>query len=216
MYRNLNLNAASINMARERTSSNSSDNADVNPDSEADVTAEAVASAAAAIGSDELQKLQTEAEEARDRALRTQAELENFRRRTQREIDEFQKYQSLPVIRDMLPGMDNLKRAIVSAEQSGDLQNLLDGIRMVSQQFEEVLKRHSAEPISPEGEPFDPNLHEALTQVPSADHPAMTVLQVVETGYKVHDRVVRPAMVIVSTRPPEPSDTDGSASTDHN
>jgi len=192
-------------MSKEKTSTEAA------PDSEAaDVNAEAVASAAAEIGTDELQKLRREAEDAQDRALRTQAELENFRRRTQREVDDFRKYQSLPVIRDLLPGLDNLKRAVDSAEQSGDLQNLLDGIRMVSQQFEDVLKAHCAEPIKPDGQPFDPNLHEALSQVPSAEHPPMTVLQVVETGYKIHDRVVRPAKVIVSTAPPEPTETDES------
>lgn len=156
---------------------------------------------------DELQKLRREADDAQDRALRTQAELENFRRRTQREVDDIRRYQSLPVIRDLLPGLDNLRRAVTAAEQSGDLQNLLDGIRMVTQQFEDVLKTHSAEPIRPEGQTFDPNLHEALSQVPSAEHPPMTVMQVVETGYKIHDRVVRPAKVIVTCAPPAPADT---------
>ena len=151
---------------------------------------------------DQLRQLKKELDAAQDQALRTQAELENFRRRTRNEQDEFRKYQALPVVRDLLPGIDNLKRAIDAAEQSGDLQNLLDGIRMVSQQFVDVLKAHSAEVINPEGKTFDPNLHEALSQVPSADHEPMTVLQVVEQGYRIHDRVVRPAKVIVSCAAP--------------
>jgi molecular chaperone GrpE len=159
----------------------------------------------AAGGEDELNRLRQEAEEAQDRALRIQAELENFRRRTHKEQDEFRKYQALPVVRDLLPGIDNLQRAVTAAEQSGDLQNLLEGIRMVMQQFNDVLKAHSATVICPQDKPFDPNLHEALSQVPSADHEPMTVIQVVENGYQIHDRVVRPAKVIVSCAPPEPA-----------
>jgi len=129
--------------------------------------------------------------------------MENFRRRTYREQEDARKFESLRLVRDILPGMDGLNRAIASAEQTGDLQTLMDGIRMVANQFKEVLKAHAAEPIDALGKPFDPNLHEALTQVPSADHEPMTVLQVVELGYRLHDRVVRPARVIVSCAPPE-------------
>ena len=151
-------------------------------------------------GSDaELEKLQEENAELKDRLLRSQAEFENFRRRMQKESLDAMKYQALPVVRDILPGFDNLKRAIDAAEQSGDTQNLIEGIKMVSQQFQETLKGLSCEAINPEGEAFDPNLHEALTQVPSADHEPMTVLQVVEAGYRMHDRVIRPAKVIVSS-----------------
>jgi len=157
------------------------------------------AESAAAVDTD---KLQEENAELKDRVLRIQAELENFRRRTQKESLEAMKYQALPVIRDLLPGIDNLKRAVDAAEQSGDTQNLIEGIKMVSQQFADALKAHSAEPILPEGEAFDPNLHEAMAQVPSADHEPMTVLQVVEAGYRIHDRVIRPAKVMVSCAPP--------------
>ena len=155
---------------------------------------------------DELQNLRSENEDLRDRVLRIQAELENFRRRTQKEVVDAMKYQSLPLIRDILPGIDNLKRAIDAVEQSGDTQNLVDGIKMVSQQLNDALKAHSAEPISPEGQPFDPNLHEALSQVPSADHEPMTICQVVEVGYRIHDRIIRPAKVIVTCAPPEPAE----------
>ncbi|MCP4510331.1 MAG: nucleotide exchange factor GrpE [Fuerstiella sp.] len=155
---------------------------------------------------DDLQKLRSDNEELRDRVLRVQAELENFRRRTQKEAVDGMKYQSLPLIRDILPGVDNLKRAIDAVEQSGDTQNLVDGIKMVSQQLYDALKAHSAEQINPEGQSFDPNLHEALSQVPSADHEPMTICQVVEIGYRIHDRVIRPAKVIVTCAPPEPAE----------
>ena len=151
----------------------------------------------------ELRKLKSQNEELQDRLLRTQAELENFRRRTMKEAADAMKYQSLPVIRDILPGIDNLQRALDAAEKSGDLQNLVDGIRMVAMQFQDTLKAHSAEAINPEGQPFDPNIHEALTQIPTAGCAPMTVLQVVERGFRIHDRMIRPAKVIVSCTPPE-------------
>ncbi|MEQ9407494.1 MAG: nucleotide exchange factor GrpE [Fuerstiella sp.] len=159
---------------------------------------------------DEIGRLREENAELQDRVLRIQAELENFRRRSQREAADATRYQSLSVIRDMLPGIDNLKRAIDAAEQSGDTQNLIDGIRMVASQFHDVLKQHSAEVINPEGQSFDPNLHEALSQVPSADHEPMSVFQVIEPGYRIHDRVIRPAKVIVTCAPPQagPADSD--------
>lgn len=148
-------------------------------------------------------ELQAKIDDLQNRLLRTQAEMENFRRRSYREQEDARKFESLRMVRDILPGMDGLNRAIASAEQTGDLQNLMNGIRMVANQFKDILKAHAAEPIDALGKPFDPNLHEALTQIPSADHEPMTVLQVVEMGYRLHDRVVRPARVIVSSAPPE-------------
>lgn len=172
----------------------------------ADAAAEAMAAAMAEDAGSPLAntaELQSKVDELQDRLIRTQAEMENFRRRTYREQEDARRFESLRLVRDILPGLDGLNRAIASAEQTGDLQNLLNGIRMVSNQFRDILKAHSAEPIDALGKPFDPNLHEALTQVPSKDHEPMTVLQVVEMGYKLHDRVVRPARVIVSCAPPE-------------
>jgi molecular chaperone GrpE len=148
-------------------------------------------------------ELQDKINQLQDQLLRAQAELENFRRRSQREMADVRKYQSLPVVRDLLPAMDNLNRAVQAAEQTGDVTNLLAGIRMVVQQLADMLKANAAQLIDAEGKSFDPNLHEALSQVPTPDHPPMTVIQVVESGYVMHDRVVRPAKVIVSCAPPE-------------
>jgi len=161
----------------------------------------------------DVSELQAEVAELKDRLLRTQAEMENFRRRSANEAIEAAKYQALPIVRDLVPVMDNLERAVVSAEQTGDVSNLLEGIRMVSRQLTDTLKTHGTEPIVPEGEAFDPNLHEALSQVPTSDYPPMTVVQVVEKGFRMHDRIVRPARVIVSGAPPatdpgEASDAD--------
>lgn len=152
----------------------------------------------------EVAQLQSKLEEVQNRLLRSLAEFENYRRRVQKDQDDARKFESLRLVRDLLPGLDGLQRAILSAEQTGDKQVLLDGIRMVSQQFRDILKMHATEPIDALGKPFDPNVHEALTQIPSADHEPMTVLQVIENGYRMHDRVVRPARVIVSSAPPSP------------
>ena len=148
-------------------------------------------------------ELQSKINDLQNRMIRMQADTDNFRRRTQREQDDARKFESLRLLRDILPGLDGLNRAVSSAEQTGDMQTLLNGIRMVAQQFRDTLKAHAAEPIEALGKPFDPNLHEALTQIPSAEYEPMTVLQVVEMGYRLHDRVVRPARVIVSCAPPE-------------
>lgn len=172
--------------------------------SAADVAADAFVNAVAQDAAAPLAgaaELQAKIDELQGKLMRSYADLENFRRRVQREQDDARKFESLRLVRDLLPGLDGLNRAIASAEQTGDQQALLDGIRMVANQFRDILRTHAAEPIDALGKPFDPNLHEALTQIPSADHEPMTVLQVVEMGYRMHDRVVRPARVIVSSAP---------------
>ncbi len=151
--------------------------------------------------SGQMAELQAKVDDLQSRLMRSYADLENFRRRVQRDQDDARKYESLRLVRDLLPGLDGLNRAISSGEQTGDKQVLLDGLRMVAQQFRDILRVHAAEPIESVGRPFDPNLHEALTQIPSADHEPMTVLQEIEMGYRMHDRVVRPARVIVSCAP---------------
>jgi molecular chaperone GrpE len=137
-----------------------------------------------------------------DRLLRLQAELENFRKRMQREMEQSRQYQALPLARDLLPVLDNLRRALGAAEAAGNAAELVEGVNMVVKQFEDVLARHLVVPIEAVGQPFDAHLHEAVQQVPSPDHPPMTVVAEVERGYLLHDRVVRPAKVIVSSGPP--------------
>ena len=110
-------------------------------------------------------------------------------------------------MRDLLPGLDNLDRAIMAAESTGNANDLVEGVRMVSRQFEDILARHSATAMEAKGKPFDPNLHEAVQQIESPDHPPMTVLEVLEKGFVLRDRVVRPAKVIVSATPPEKAET---------
>ena len=147
-------------------------------------------------------QLASELAAANDRALRLQAEMQNLRNRTSREIADERRYAALPVLRDVLPVLDNIQRAIEAAEKAGEADNLLAGFRLVRQQLETILTRHHAEPIAAEGEPFDPHFHEAILQQPSPDVPADHVMMVTQPGYKLHERVVRPAQVIVSSGVP--------------
>ena len=143
-------------------------------------------------------------EELTNRLARSQAEMENFRRRTRKEVEENRQFQSLNMIRSLLPAIDNLQRALQAAESATKVEDLRAGVEMVAKQFGEILTQHSVLKIEALEQPFDPNLHEALQQVPTADFPPMTVMQELEPGYTMHDRVVRPSKVIVSQSPPEP------------
>jgi molecular chaperone GrpE len=150
---------------------------------------------------DQLEAARSERDANYDLYLRAQAELQNYRKRAQREAEEMRQYQALPFVRDLLPAFDNLHRALAAAESSGSVKELVNGVRMVAKQIEAALGRHEIVPIEAAGKPFDPNLHQAVQQVPSAEHPPMTVVQEVERGFTLKDRVVRPATVIVSTPP---------------
>jgi molecular chaperone GrpE len=148
--------------------------------------------------SDEVSKLIAERDDFREKWIRTSADLENYRRRMQRDLADQRKYESLPLLKAMLPALDNLDRAIHAASTNSNIEELVAGLGMVVKQFETALASVGATPIVAVGQAFDPNRHEALTQMPSADHPPMTVLQEVERGYELADRVVRPSKVVVS------------------
>jgi molecular chaperone GrpE len=171
-------------------------------DKESNVEPDGEHEAAFAEALSDTDQLAAELAAANDRALRLQAEMQNLRNRTSREIADERRYSALPVLRDLLPVVDNIERAIEAAEKAGEAENLLEGFRLVRQQLMTILDRHHAELIDAAGKPFDPNFHEAILQQPSADVPAGHVMQVTQTGYKLHDRVVRPAQVIVSSGPP--------------
>lgn len=151
-----------------------------------------------AAADDALLKAQTEAQELRNQALRAQAELDNYRKRMQREMEDFRRYSNADLMRDLLPVKDNMERALTSAGESTEAAQLLEGVRMVLDQFGSVLERHHCRKIAALGETFDPNLHEAIAQFASDEHAAGTVMQVAQDGYKLHDRVVRPAQVVVA------------------
>jgi molecular chaperone GrpE len=148
--------------------------------------------------------------EARDKVLRAQAELENYRKRARRELEDERRYAEIHLIRDLLPIVDNVSRAIAAAEKKADAAALLEGLKMMSQQFERIFAQHNSKLITDEavGAPFDPHRHEAILQQPSEEHPEHTVLGVTRPGLELHDRIVRPAQVIVSKRGQGPEARD--------
>jgi molecular chaperone GrpE len=166
-------------------------------DESADSDEQTLADAPHMVGSDAAGELAA----ANDRLLRLQAEMQNLRNRTSREIADERRYAALPILRDLLPVLDNINRAIEAAEKANEADNLLEGFRLVRQQLITTLTNHGAELIDALGQPFDPNFHQAILHQPSNDAPASTVTMVTQQGYKLHDRVVRPAQVIVSSGP---------------
>jgi len=156
------------------------------------------------IGPEELDALRKQAaksDEFRDLALRTRAEFENYQKRNQKEREQERKYWYAPLALDLVPVLDNLDRAMAAAKQAGETGPLVQGVAMVQSQFLEMLKRHGITRIEADGKAFDPNIHQAVMQQPSADVDAGTILQVLEQGFMNNDRVLRPAKVIVSSKP---------------
>ena len=156
------------------------------------------------IAVDELEKLKAQAAERdkfEDLFLRSRAEFENYQKRMQRERETERKYAFGPLAESLLPIYDNLDRAVAAAKQAGDTGPLVQGVAMVVTQFLELLKRHGITRIDADGKPFDPNLHQAVMQKPADDVAPNTVVQVIEHGFLNQDRVLRPAKVIVSTKP---------------
>lgn len=138
---------------------------------------------------------------ARDRELRLLAELDNARKRAEREIAEERRYANLPLMRDLLPVLDNLFRAIEAAEKSPGAESIVQGMRLVAEQLETVLRKHHCVRIEADGAAFDPHQHEAIAQIASNDTPAQHVAAVALQGFRLHDRVVRPSQVVVSSGP---------------
>jgi molecular chaperone GrpE len=153
----------------------------------------------AADASSDVAKLQQDLTEANEKFLRGQAELENYRKRIRREMEEERRYALLPFAKDLLTVVDNLERAIASGQEG---QGLLEGVKMVSAQLQNVLNQHQCVRIETVGQPFDPNVHQAIAQEASNEHPAGTVTREAQSGYKLFDRVIRPAQVFVSTGAP--------------
>lgn len=145
------------------------------------------------------------AEQARDEYLglaqRTKADFENYQKRAARDLAVERRYALTPLALDILPALDNLDRAMDAAKQAGETGPLVQGVAMVQSQFLDILRRHGITRMDAQGQPFDPNLHQAVMQQPSAEVAPQTVLQVLETGYMLHDRVLRPARVVVSMVP---------------
>lgn len=148
-------------------------------------------------------KLETktgEAEENYDRLLRVSAEFENFKKRTTREMAELKKYANQSLLRELLPIIDNLDLAIKAASEAADSTDacLLDGVELTRKEILKVFENFHVEPIDALGKPFDPNFHEAVMREESDEHPENTVVNELQKGYLMHDRLLRPSMVVVA------------------
>lgn len=151
---------------------------------------------------EDLRKRAAERDSYLDLAQRTQADFQNYQKRQQREREQERDFQRGALVVELLPILDNLERAIHSARQSGSGEALLKGVSMVHGQFLDLLRnRFGVTPIEALGQPFDPAKHEALTDQPSSEHAPNTVIQVAERGYQMNERVLRPAKVVVASRP---------------
>jgi molecular chaperone GrpE len=145
--------------------------------------------------------LEQQVSDLRERELKAQAELENFRKRLLRDTDQQLKYALLPFVRDIVEVVDNLNRATEAGATKGSSEGVIAGVKLVQHQFHQVLAKYSCAPIESLGKSFDPNFHQAIAQQSSAEYAAGTVMLETSMGYVMHDRVVRPSMVIVSTGP---------------
>jgi molecular chaperone GrpE len=157
---------------------------------------------------------EAEANENRDRMLRMAAELDNYKKRAARELDDLKKYATENLIRQLLVVVDNLERAIASAASGNENgQSLVDGVSLTLAEINKILEKHHVSPIQAMGEPFDPAFHQAMCQEESADQPPNTVVQEFQKGYLIHDRLLRPAMVVVSKAAPNGQATEKTVDT---
>jgi len=147
-----------------------------------------------------MDRMRHEVEQARQRVLIAQAELENFRKRTRKDFEDQLRFAALPLAEDLLMVRDNLARAIAAAATtSGPADGLRAGVEMVVKQFDDAMAKHGIRPITAVGQTFDPNVHQAISQMASDQHPAGTVAIEATTGFEMHGRVIRPSQVVVST-----------------
>ena len=164
-----------------------------------------------------IEALNAENSQLKDRVLRTLAEMENLRRRTEREVVDAKTYGVTSFARDMLTVVDNLARALdhlpSEARASADawIQSMVEGVELTSRDLEAALGRHGVKKLDPKGQKFDPNFHQAIFEAPDDTLPAGTVSQVVQSGWTIGDRVLRPAMVGVSKGGPKTAPSEAPA-----
>ena len=150
-----------------------------------------------------VEELRKQVEEKQDRLLRALAEAENFKRRTQRERDESVRYANESLLRDLIPVLDNLERALGAARAAGGAEGVVGGIELIQRELLKVLERAGVTRYSALGQPFDPTRHEAIARVVSVDEKPGTVVGETMPGYLLHNRVLRAALVSVAAAPDE-------------
>ncbi len=152
---------------------------------------------------DETEELRRQLQDKQDQLLRALAEADNARRRAQRDREDYIRYANESLIRDLLPALDNLDRALGAARAAGDAPGVVDGVELIQRELLKVLERAGVTRYSALGQSFDPNRHEAVARVVSADQAPGTVLAEIAPGYLLHGRVLRAAMVSVAAAPDE-------------
>lgn len=150
---------------------------------------------------EDLKKAQENAATSRDRLLRATAEFDNYKKRSERELAEFRKFANESLIKELLPVMDNLERAIESSGDDSANAGIVEGVDMTLREIYKVLEKFNLKSLEAEGQPFDPNFHQAVIQEEADEMPDNTVMKVMQKGYILHDRLIRPAMVVVAKAP---------------
>ena len=151
----------------------------------------------------QLESLEAQLAAAKDAQLRTVAEMENQRKRLEREAANASKYGAEKLLNALLGVADSLDLGLVAASKpEADVASLIEGMELTRKQLSAVLEKNGVSPVESEGQPFNPDFHEAMTMVPTADVPPNHVIEVVQKGYTLHDRLLRPAMVVVAKSPP--------------
>ena len=146
----------------------------------------------------ELEGAKSETEAATDAMLRLAAELDNYKKRTVKERESLIKYATQDIIQELLPILDNFERAIESASKTKDFNSFLEGVKMIFKQMYDALEKKGVNKIDAVGKAFDPNIHEAVMQLTSEEYPENVIVEELQPGYTLHDRVIRPSMVVVS------------------
>ena len=146
----------------------------------------------------QLSRAEQEKKDNWDKYLRTAADLENYRRRSKRDLDDARAETKTRVLKEMLPVVDNLERAVEHSEKGGESAAILEGVKLVLRQFLQAFERLDVTPIEAAGQPFDPNLYEAISQVETDQQPPGTIVSVLQRGYRLGDRLLRPALVVVA------------------
>lgn len=148
---------------------------------------------------EKLKSKEQEAQENYDRLLRVSAEFENYKKRASREMEEFRKFSNQSLIKEMLSVVDNLELAMKSTNGHKTIdKGLLDGLEMTHKKILKVFEKFNVKPISAKGQPFDPTFHEAVMQEETDEYPGNTVINELQKGYLIHDRLLRPSMVVVA------------------
>jgi molecular chaperone GrpE len=150
---------------------------------------------------DELAAAEQDLARHREAMLRMQAEMENLRKRLLREVDKSRKFALERIMKDLLQVRDSMERGLEVAGESSTVESLREGQQLTLKMLAKVMQDHGLEVIDPLGQPFDPAVHEAMTVMPSAEAAENTVLEVMQKGFRLHDRLLRPAMVVVSRKP---------------